>query len=617
MPRAPARRRPLTDDDLRALAEGRHQRLYRCLGAQPGPDGRGRTFRVWAPNARRVALIGDFNGWDARRDPMRAEAGGVWVREAPAASDGDLYKYRVVGADGVAREKADPLAFGAEPPPRTASRVVSERHVWGDAAWMADRGERQRLDRPISIYEVHLGSWRRSASGGFRNAADLGAELAEYAAGLGFTHVELMPVAEHPFFGSWGYQVTGYFAPTSRHGGPDDWRAFVDALHQGGVGVIADWVPAHFPIDAHALHRFDGTALYEHPDPQRGWHPDWQTAIFDYGRPEVRSFLLSSAAWWLDSFHIDALRVDAVSSMLYLDYSRDEGQWTPNVHGGNENLEASGLLRDLNTLCYRDFPGVQVIAEESTAFAGVSRPVDQGGLGFGLKWDMGWMHDTLAYLRHDPVHRGHHHDEITFRAMYLGSEHWVLPLSHDEVVHGKGSLLGKMPGDRWQQLANLRLLLACQWMQPGKKLLFMGGELADPNEWDHDGQVPWALGDEPGHAGVRRLVAALNGLYRHLPALHVRDCDPGGFEWIDCDDRASSTLSWVRRGHDPGDVAAVVINFTPVARQGWRKGPLAEGRWRVVLDTDTPQFGGGDHRAVSGEDSLPPLGALVLVPEDR
>ena len=569
---------------------------------------------MWAPNAQRVAVVGDFNGWDARRGRMRQEAGGVWARPVSEACDGDLYKFRVVGADGGVCEKADPLAFAAEAPPKTASRVATDRHVWGDDRWMAGRGERQRTDRPMSIYEVHLGSWRRADDGGFRSAAELGAELAEYAAGLGFTHVELMPICEHPFGGSWGYQVTGYFSPTARHGSPDDWRALVDALHQAGIGVIVDWVPAHFPMDGHGLHRFDGTALYEHPDPQRGWHPDWKTAIFDYGRPQVRSFLLSSAAWWLDSFHVDGLRVDAVSSMLYLDYSRGDGQWTPNVYGGNQNLEAVSLLHELNAMCYGDFPGVQVIAEESTAWPGVSKPVDRGGLGFGLKWDMGWMHDTLSYLRRDPVHRGHHHDEVTFRAMYLGSESWVLPLSHDEVVHGKGSLLAKMPGDRWQRLANLRVLLACQWGQPGKKLLFMGGELADPGEWDHDGEIPWALGEQPSHAGVRALVAALNGLYRDLPALHVRDCDPAGFEWIDCDDREHSTLSWLRRGHGEADVAAVVVNFTPTPRGGWRKGVLGQGPWQVVLDTDAARFGGSDHRAVSGEDSLPPLGALFVVP---
>ena len=561
-------------------------------------------------------MVGDFNGWDARRAPMRKEAGGVWVCAVPEAADGQLYKFRVVGADGRVRLKADPLAFSAEAPPNTASRLVTPRHVWGDRRWMAERAERQRLDRPMSIYEVHLGSWRRAADGGFRNAAALGHELAQYVAELGFTHVELLPIAEHPFGGSWGYQVTGYFAPTARHGSPDDWRAFVDALHQGGVGVIADWAPAHFPMDEFALHRFDGTALYEHADPQRGWHPDWDSAIFDFGRPEVRSFLLSSAAWWLDSFHVDALRVDAVSSMLYLDYSRGQGQWSPNEHGGNEHLEAIWLLQELNDLCGREFPGVQVIAEESTAWPGVTRPVDEGGLGFGLKWDMGWMADTLTHLRRDPVHRGHHHEELTFRGMYLGSESWVLPLSHDEVVHGKGSLLGKMPGDPWQKRANLRLLLAYQWLQPGKKLLFMGGELGDPREWDHDGQVAWELADDPGHAGIARLVKALNGLYRELPALHRRDCDEAGFEWIDADDRQDSTLSWLRWGDGAAQVAAVALNFTPTARPGWRKGPLGEGAWRVVLDTDAEQFGGSDYRGVSGEDHLPPLGGLVLVPDE-
>jgi 1,4-alpha-glucan branching enzyme len=631
----------VTEADLWLFGEGAHVRLYEKLGAHRRPDG-SVLFGVWAPNARRVSVIGDFNGWQAGLDPLEAQGGsGVWQGEVAGVADGAAYKFHVESrVDGYAVDKADPFATFAEQPPRTASRVWDLAYDWADGDWMGSRGPRNALDGPLSIYELHLGSWRHAVgehrSLNYREAAPV---LAAYVRDLGFTHVELLPVMEHPFYGSWGYQTTGYFAPTSRFGTPQELMELVDVLHQHGIGVILDWVPSHFPSDEHGLAYFDGTHLFEHADPRKGFHPDWNSLIFNYDRHEVRSFLLSSARSWLDRYHVDGLRVDAVASMLYLDYSRAEGEWIPNEHGGNENLGALRFLKKLNEMVYGDFPDVQMFAEESTAWPMVSRPVDMGGLGFGFKWDMGWMHDTLAYLEREPVHRRFHQDELTFRAVYAFTENFLLPLSHDEVVHGKGSLLGKMPGDRWQQLANVRLLFGYQHAQPGKKLLFMGDELAQPGEWDHDGQVWWDLEGDPAHAGVQRWVADLNRLHVDEPALHELDVDPAGFEWVDAADAAASVLSflrWPRRGDDgrpttPGarEVLAV-CNLTPVLRTDYRLGVPQGGRWVELANSDAAAYGGSgagnggvveaqpvaSHgRAASVVLTLPPLSVLLLAPE--
>ncbi|HEX2883061.1 MAG TPA: 1,4-alpha-glucan branching protein GlgB [Candidatus Limnocylindria bacterium] len=621
----------LGDVDLHLIAEGTHERLYDVLGAHPRTHQgvEGTSFAVWAPNARGVRIVGDFNRWDGRLLPMRSMGGsGVWELFVPGVGVGELYKLEILGSDGTLRLKADPLAFAMQVRPETASRVWDpSAYEWTDGAWMAERAQRDPYRSPMATYEVHLGSWMRNPDGswlGYRQAAE---ELITHCRAFGFTHVELMPVAEHPFDGSWGYQVTGYYAPTARFGNPDDFAAFVDTLHNAGIGVILDWVPAHFPNDDFALRRFDGTPLYEHADPSRGEHPDWGTLIFDYGRPEVRNFLVANALFWCDRYHIDGLRVDAVASMLYLDYSRKEGQWTPNRYGGRENLEAMAFLRETNERVYGRFPGVVTIAEESTAFPGITRPTYLGGIGFGFKWDMGWMHDTLKYFSEDPVHRRYHHDKLTFRGLYKDTEQFVLPLSHDEVVHGKGSLLRKMPGDDWQRFANLRALLVDMWGQPGKKLIFQGVELGMWEEWNHDRALPWHLLEAPMHGGMAHFVEDLGRVYGSTPALWAGDHDPSGFEWIDASDVEASVYSWIRRGGD--SVAVVVLNLTPVPRHGYRLGLPRAGRWVEALNSDSEHYGGSNVGNLGGVEavteswhgqpasahlSLPPLSGLILVP---
>jgi len=609
---------PIDGRDLWLLNEGRHFGLYGSLGAQRAPEGDRTRFAVLAPDAREVSVVGDFNGWNPAAAPLYPrETSGVWEGFADAPR-GSRYKYHVLArAGGAPRLKADPFGFFHETPPNTASIVWDLDYAWRDGAWMRGRGERNALDAPISVYEMHLGSWQRPAGGvTYRGIAD---PLAKYVRDAGFTHVEFLPVMEHPFTGSWGYQTTGYFAPTSRFGTPQDFMFLIDVLHEAGIGVILDWVPSHFPTDAHGLAEFDGTHLYEHADPRQGFHPDWKSAIFNYGRREVRSFLGSSALFWLDRYHADGIRVDAVASMLYLDYSRREGEWIPNVRGGRENLDAISLLREINTEAYRRFPDIQMIAEESTAWPGVARPVDAGGLGFGLKWDMGWMHDTLAYFSREPIHRRYHQDELTFRMLYAFTENFLLPLSHDEVVHGKRSLLEKMPGDDWRKFANLRLLLAFLFASSGKKLLFMGGEIGQRREWDHDREIDWSLLEAPPHAGVRRLVRDLNRMYSSRPALHRSDVEPGGFEWIDCADAPRSILSLIRRGGGRELVAA--FNFTPLPREGYRTGLPQAGRWREILNTDSEIYGGsgvGNLGAIEAEGDAfhgrPASGLLTLPP---
>ncbi|MDR5683265.1 MAG: 1,4-alpha-glucan branching protein GlgB [Armatimonadota bacterium] len=615
----------LSDYDLHLFNEGSHFRLYERLGAHPVAGGV--VFAVWAPNAERVAVIGDFNGWNAERHLLRPRgSSGVWEGFVPDVGPGALYKYRIVSRYGHTLDKADPFAFRSETPPRTASVVWTLDYPWGDDAWMASRRRRNALDSAVSIYEVHLGSWMRDPSGRFLTCRELAPRLAEYVRERGFTHVEFLPVMEHPFYGSWGYQVTGYFAPTSRYGTPQDFMFLIDHLHRNGIGVILDWVPSHFPNDPHGLAFFDGTHLYEHADPRRGFHPDWHSAIFNYGRNEVRSFLISNAMFWLDRYHADGLRVDAVASMLYLDYSRPEGQWVPNEYGGRENLEAIAFLRRLNEEVYRAYPDVQTIAEESTAWPMVSRPTYVGGLGFGLKWDMGWMHDTLNYMSHDPIHRSYHHDRVTFRMLYAFGENYILPLSHDEVVHGKGSLWARMPGDDWQRFANLRLLFGYMYAQPGKKLLFMGDEIAQKREWDHDAAVDWHLLADDRHRGVQRWIDDLNRAYCTHAALHELDCEPGGFEWIDANDSAHSVLSFLRKGRS-GPPVIVVCNFTPVPRTNYRVGAPTSGFWREILNSDASVYGGSGWGNMGGADAvpvpfhgrpyslnltLPPLGAVFL-----
>jgi 1,4-alpha-glucan branching enzyme len=620
--------------DVHLAGEGRHEELYAQLGAHPRVvDGvTGVSFSVWAPNARSVGVVGDFNGWDGRLHPMRSlGASGIWELFVPGVPPGTTYKFEIRTGEGRLRLKADPLAFRTETPPRNASVVFESQYEWGDSEWMAQRGSADVLARPVSVYEVHLGSWRLNTLEGNRQLAyaELGEELAEYVSTLGFTHVELLPVMEHPYAPSWGYQVSGYFAPTARFGPPDELRAFVDRMHEAGIGVILDWVPAHFPKDDWALARFDGTALYEHADPRRGEHPDWGTLVFNFGRNEVRNFLLASALYWLREYHADGLRVDAVASMLYLDYSRKEGEWVPNVHGGNEDLDAIEFLRELNSVAHAREPGVLMAAEESTAWPGVSRPVDQGGLGFGLKWNMGWMHDTLAYIAHDPVHRRFHHDQLTFSLVYAFTENFVLPLSHDEVVHGKGSLLAKMPGDPWQQRANLRALYGYMWAHPGKKLLFMGGELGQVQEWRSDGSLDWHLLETPEHAGIQELVRDLNLRYREEAALWEVDFEPSGFRWLEVNDADANVIAFLRLARNEARVVACVCNFSPVPRPGYRVGLPRGGRWREVLNTDDERYGGGGvgnegeiaaeqkpwhDQAFSAELTLPPLGVVWLAP---
>ena len=588
----------LTEDDLFLFNEGSHFHLYEKLGSHPiVVNGvRGAYFAVWAPNAREVCVKGDFNGWqDCGHHLSMKGNSGIWEGFIPGMTKGSLYKYHIVNRDsGYAVDKADPFANSQETPPRTASVVWDTEYTWHDQEWMEKRDRVQALDAPMSIYEVHLGSWMRVPEEGNRSLTyrELASKLADYVKRLGFTHVEFMPITEHPFYGSWGYQTTGYFAPTSRYGTPQDFMYLVDYLHQQGIGVILDWVPSHFPTDLHGLEYFDGTHLYQHADPRKGFHPDWQSSIFNYGRHEVRSFLISSAFFWLDKCHIDELRVDAVASMLYLDYSRKEGEWIPNHHGGRENFEAIDFLRRFNEAVYKHFPDVQTIAEESTAWPMVARPLYVGGLGFGLKWDMGWMHDTLRYMSQDPIHRRYHHNLLTFRMLYAFNENFVLPLSHDEVVHGKGSLIGKMPGDYWQKFANLRLLFGYMYAQAAKKLMFMGGEFGQWSEWNHDLSLDWHLLENPMHAGLQNWVADLNRIYRSEPAMHELDFDWQGFDWIDCNDSDQSVISLVRKGKSQEEVVLVVCNFTPVPRYDYRIGVPTGGFWRELLNSDAGDYGG-------------------------
>lgn len=613
--------RSFNADDAWAFNAGTHVSAYEVLGAHVADDVT--TFRVWAPNATAVDVVGDMNGWmPTAESGLEPDPSGVW-RGRIVAEPGQRYKYRITTKSGRQIDKADPFAFATEEPPATASVISDIDYTWADADWMAERGKKSALDAPMSTYEVHLGSWRYEPGG----YSAIARQLARYAADLAFTHVEILPVTEHPFYGSWGYQTTGYYAPTARYGSPEQFMEFVDLLHQHGLGVILDWVPSHFPDDDFGLAEFDGTELFSHRDPRLGRHPDWDSLIFNYDRPEVRSFLLSSAHYWIERFHIDAIRVDAVASMLYRDYSRKEGEWIPNEHGGREHLGAIDFLQTLNTTIYERHPGVQVIAEESTAWPGVSRPVDHGGLGFGYKWDMGWMHDTLQYLARDPVHRKFHHNELTFRSLYAFGENFVLPLSHDEVVHGKGSLLSKMPGDRWQQFANLRLLLAYQWTTPGKKLLFMGGEFGQWVEWDHEKELDWALSTQPGHAGIQALVRDLNIVYRETAALHREDTLPSGFEWVVGDDASNSVTVFLRKasGAPP---ALVVANHSPVVHHEYRVGVPSPGMWTSVLSTDHESYGGSGVLTGSAESqpmpahghpqsiaiTTPPLGLSILVP---
>jgi 1,4-alpha-glucan branching enzyme len=623
----------LGDLDLHLFAEGRHFEMATVFGANARTiDGvEGVVFAVWAPNAGRVAVVGDFNAWDARRHAMRRRyPSGVWELFIPRVAPGARYKFDIIGAGGVRQpQKADPIAQQAEMAPATASIVASPRPFrWHDDAWMAERAARQTPDAPISIYEVHLGSWMHN--GGTVSWDTAAEKLIPYLVDMGFTHVEFLPISEHPFGGSWGYQPLGLFAPTGRYGSPQDFAQFVDRLHAAGIGLIVDWVPAHFPTDPHGLARFDGTAVYEHLDPREGFHRDWNTYIYNFGRREVQGFLIASALHWLERFHVDGLRVDAVASMLYRDYSRNPGEWVPNQYGGRENLEAVDFLRHLNAVVTERCPGALVIAEESTAWPGVTQPVSELGLGFSYKWNMGWMHDTLLYMERDPIHRAYHHHEMTFGLLYGFSEKFILPLSHDEVVHGKGSLLGKMPGDRWQKFANLRAYYGFMWTHPGKKLLFMGCEIAQEREWNHDGQIDWFLLDDPAHAGIQRLVRDLNRSYREQPALHSRDSDPAGFRWLVGDDRANSVFAYLRQGSDGEPPLLVICNMTPAPRHDYRIGVPRAGAWREIVNTDSRFYGGSDMgnlgalhatplpshgEAQSIELTLPPLATLVLRPE--
>lgn len=627
---------PITDHDVYLFREGSHSHLYDKLGAHVTEfDGRqGAHFAVWAPNAERVCVIGDFNGWDETRHALvlRGEGSGIWEGFIPGIEPGINYKYRIFSRhQGYRVDKGDPFAFAWEVPPQTAARVWRLDYQWQDHEWMARRRDANRLESPFAVYEVHLGSWRRVPHEGNRHLTyrELAEQLPGYVSDLGFTHVELLPVTEHPFYGSWGYQTTGYFAPTARYGTPEDFMYLVDRLHQHGIGVILDWVPSHFPSDEHGLSYFDGTHLFEHADPKQGYHPEWNSHIFNYGRHEVRSFLLSSALFWLERYHIDGLRVDAVASMLYLDYGRQPGEWIPNEYGGKEDLAAIHFLRTLNESAYRAQPDIQTIAEESTAWPMVSRPAYTGGLGFGMKWNMGWMHDTLKYFSKDPIHRKHHHDQLTFSIWYAFNENFMLPLSHDEVVHGKGTLIGRMPGDGWQQFANLRLLFGYMWGHPGKKLLFMGGEFGQRREWQHDESLEWHVLDDPQHAGVRHWVQDLNRFYRETPALWQEDFSHAGFEWVDANDWEESVIAFLRKGRRPEDMVLVVCNFTPIVRSNYLVGVPRGGFWRERLNSDGEWYGGSGVGNQGGVESspvgahgryhslnltLPPLGVLFFQP---
>ena len=627
----------ITEYDVYLFRQGSHARLYTRLGShleqQKGVVGA--RFAVWAPNAECVSVFGDFNAWNSDANPLHArhDGSGLWEGFVPGVQHGHHYKYRIASRyHGYSVDKSDPFAFSCEAPPRTASRVWALDYEWGDAEWMRSRRRANALDAPFAVYELHLGSWRRDPDdrGRFLTYRELAHAGGDHVVDAGFTHVELLPVTEHPFYGSWGYQTTGYFAPTARYGSPQDFMYFIDHLHQRGIGVILDWVPSHFPTDEHGLAYFDGTHLYEHSDPRQGFHPEWASCIFNYGRHEVRSFLMSSALYWLDVYHLDGLRVDAVASMLYLDYARREGEWAPNVYGGKENLEAITFIRDLNQAVYREHPDVQTIAEESTAWPAVSRPVHTGGLGFGMKWNMGWMHDTLAYNANDPVFRKYHHGLLTFSLWYAFTENFVLPLSHDEVVHGKGSLIGKMPGDDWQKSAGLRCLYGYMWSHPGKKLLFMGGEFGQRREWQHDEGLEWHVMRHIEHRGIYDWVRDLNRFYRATPALFDQDFSPCGFEWIDFHDTANSTISFIRKPRSPGPLVLVACNFTPVARLQYRLGVPAGGFWREQLNSDATCYGGsgignlGGLHAVAEPShgrpfsvmlNLPPLAAVLFTSE--
>jgi 1,4-alpha-glucan branching enzyme len=622
----------LTEQDIYLFREGTYVRAYEKLGAHASTSGT--QFAVWAPNAASVSVVGDFNGWNPSSHNLgpRDDSSGIWEGVVPGVRPGALYKYHIVSRHaGYSVDKADPFAFYAEPPPRTASVVWDLSYEWGDEEWMRTRARANALDAPMSIYEVHLGSWRRVPDEHNRSLTyrELAHALGDYCSNMGYTHVELLPVMEHPFYGSWGYQVTGYFAPTSRYGTPQDFMYFVDYLHRRGIGVILDWVPSHFPSDEHGLAFFDGTHLYEHADPRQGFHPEWNSSIFNYGRSEVRNFLASNALFWLDMYHIDALRVDAVASMLYLDYGRRAGEWIPNRFGGHENLDAVEFLKQLNLAVYRDHPDTQTIAEESTAWPMVSRPTYLGGLGFGMKWNMGWMHDTLAYFQTQTVFRKYQHNKLTFSIWYAFTENFVLPISHDEVVHGKGSLIGKMPGDEWQQFANDRLLLGYMWTHPGKKLLFMGCDFGQKREWQHDGSLEWHVLQYPLHAGVQNWVRDLNGLYRNTPALYELDFSNEGFQWIDANNGDMSVLVYLRKGRS-GDFALIACNFTQVPRDNYQIGVPRGGRWLERLNSDAPYYGGSGIGNFGGLEAsplpshgqyhslnlrLPPLSIVILTPE--
>ncbi len=623
----------LTEDDIYLFNEGSHFRLHQKLGSHPltVAGQAGTYFAVWAPDAQQVFVVGDFNGWDKASHPLHPHGqSGIWEGFIPGVGRGALYKYHIVSRyRGYQVDKADPFAYYHETPPKTASVVWDLDYTWGDKKWMKKRHRHNQLDAPIAIYEVHLGSWKRVPEEGHRPLTyrELAPQLAEYIQQMGFTHVEFLPVMEHPFYGSWGYQITGYFAPTSRYGTPQDFMYLVDHLHQHDIGVILDWVPSHFPTDEHGLGFFDGSHLYEHAYSQKGFHPDWKSYIFNYGRNEVRSFLISSGLFWLDKYHVDGLRVDAVASMLYLDYSRKKGEWMPNKYGGRENLEAIAFLRQFNEEVYRNYPDVQTIAEESTAWPMVSRPTYVGGLGFGLKWDMGWMHDTLQYIAKNPIYRKYHHNDLTFRMLYAFTENFVLPLSHDEVVHGKASLLSKMPGDDWQKLANLRLLLGYMYAQPAKKLLFMGGELGQWLEWHHDSSLEWHLLQYQRHAQIQELVKWLNRVYRSEPALHELDCEPAGFTWIDASDSEQSIVSFIRKGRSTDAAILSVGNFTPTTYFNYRVGVPWEGFWAELLNTDAKEYGGSGQGNMGGVEAekipwhghayslnltVPPLAVILL-----
>ena len=621
----------ITEHDLYLFNEGTHYRLHQVLGSHPTTlNGEsGAHFAVWAPNARSVSVIGDFNGWNKDSHPMKAVGqSGIWATFIPEITSGTAYKYHVRSQQhGFQVDKADPFGVHTETPPKTGSKVWDLAYQWSDQEWMGTRGERNDPGAPMSVYEVHLGSWMRYPDGNFMTYRDVAPKLAEYVRDLGFTHVEFLPVTEHPFYGSWGYQTTGYFAPTSRFGTPQDFMYLVDTLHQHDIGVILDWVPSHFPTDEHGLAYFDGTHLFEHADPRQGFHPDWQSYIFNFGRNEVRSFLLSSALHWLDTYHIDGIRVDAVASMLYLDYSREGDDWVPNEFGGRENLRAIEFLRRFNEVIYQNHPDVQTIAEESTSWPMVSRPTYVGGLGFGMKWDMGWMHDALEYIAKEPVYRRYHHTNLSFRMMYAFSENFMLPISHDEVVHGKGSLINKMPGDDWQRHANLRSFLGLMYAQPGKKLLFMGSEFGQQLEWNHDAELQWDLLQYESHQGLQRWLAELNRVYRDEPALHELDFDPAGFSWVDANDADNSVLSFIRMGKSTADIILAVFNFTPVPREGYRIGVPDGGYWREILNSDAEAYWGsgqGNYGGVEAEAQpwhgrpyslrlqLPPLSVVLL-----